>query len=97
MAIADVTADHLSFSDVPLVEQFLTQIRAGLLTTEISASTSVETSLSLASSIPGAWTVKAQQTMTSFAPFGNEQVCKTTIVSFEGNVLMFDACSRSIH
>ena len=78
MAVADVTGDHLSFSDVPLVEQFLTQIRAGLLSTEISMSTSIERSLSLISSIPDAWTVKAQQTMTSLAPFGNEQVCKIT-------------------
>ena len=80
-AIADVTADHLSFSDVRLVEQFLTQIRAGLLGTEISAPTSIyEKSLSLVSSTPDAWTVKAQQVMVSIALFSDEQVSEITFV-----------------
>jgi midasin len=96
-AIADVTADHLSFSDVPLVEQFLTQIKAGLLSADILASTSVcERSLSLISSIPGAWTTKAQQMMASLTQFGNEQVCNN-FRAVEGNLLMFCACRQSIH
>jgi len=82
-AIADVTGDHLSFSDVPLIERFATQIRTGLLSTKISEATSVR-SLSLISSIPDAWTIKAQQMMTSLSPFGSQQVRTITFGSQKG-------------